>query len=50
MVGRGLISVRDVKGWKKTTWDGMSGIQLIEGIKAAQKLEYNDTVNKKEFK
>ena len=38
-------------GRKQIGWYVRNSVEpLIEGVKAAEKIEYNDTVNKKEFK
>ena len=46
MGGRGLISCDRCIRMEESN----SVEPLIEGVKAAEKIEYNDTMNKKEFK
>ena len=51
--GRGLISCEGFIRMEENNlgWYVRNSIEpLIEGVKAAETIEYNDTVNKKEFK
>ena len=56
MRGRGLISCEGCKGCIRMEENKLglyvrnSVEPLIEGVKAAETIEYNETVNKKEFK
>ena len=53
MGGRGLISCEGCIRMEENNlgWYVRNSVEpLIEGVKAAEKIEYNDTVNKKEFK
>ena len=52
MGGRRLISCEDIRIEENNLgWYVRNSVEpLIEGMKAAETIEYNDTVNRKEFK